>query len=262
MITEVSTLLRFAAAEAVMPRYRVLTAGEIEEKTPGEVVTVADRHAERIITAGLLAIRPGTRVVGEEACAADASLLADLGDGAIWLVDPLDGTGNFARGEGPFALMTALVVTGEPVAAWILDPIADVMYIAERGSGAFRNGERITVAPAPSGADALRGVVSARFMPSDLQAAMKDRMGALGEVMAPMMCAGAEYPDVATGERHFALYWRTLPWDHVPGALFLTEAGGHVARLDGSEYRIGKAGYGLLAARSRDVWQDVRKTLL
>jgi fructose-1,6-bisphosphatase/inositol monophosphatase family enzyme len=77
------------------------------------------------------------------------------------------------------------------------------------------------------------------------------------------MCAGQEYPGIVVGENDFALFWRTLPWDHVPGTLFLTEAGGMVARLDGSEYRaVEHDRPGLLAAASPEIWHSVREVLL
>lgn len=261
MIEAVSALLRRAAAEAIVPRYRALTAADVVEKTAGEVVTVADREAEAIITRGLLELRPESRVVGEEACAANPALMANLGDGAVWLVDPLDGTGNFASGDGPFAVMAALALNGAIAAAWMFDPVAGVMYIAEQGSGAYRNDARLKAIGAPSQAAALRGVVATKFMPPDLQTAMKSRMVKLGAVAPPMMCTGAEYPDMTYGTRHFAAYWRTLPWDHAPGALFLTEAGGHVARTNGARYRVDEPGPGLLAARNIDVWHAAQAVL-
>src|SRR5919106_4920939 len=105
MNDKVETLMREAAANAILPRFRRLQHHEIEEKTPGELVTAADREAERILSAGLSALLPGSLVIGEEAAAADPALISRLADGGdIWLVDPLDGTANFAAGREPFAV--------------------------------------------------------------------------------------------------------------------------------------------------------------
>ncbi|MFJ2742372.1 inositol monophosphatase family protein [Streptomyces sp. NPDC087440] len=137
-IDEVTDILREAAAEAILPRHRALTEGEITEKTPGEVVTVADREAEALITRRLRAVHD-VPVVGEEAAAADPALLhAVRGAPQAWLVDPLDGTPNFVAGRDDYAVMAALVRAGETVAAWILQPATGVAYVAERGSGAWR----------------------------------------------------------------------------------------------------------------------------
>src|SRR5215213_7219723 len=88
VMDEVATIMRQAAAEAVLPRYRKLLAGDVEEKTPGEVVTVADREAEQIISPRLAALLAGSRVVGEEAVATNPSLMDGLDEGQVWLVDP------------------------------------------------------------------------------------------------------------------------------------------------------------------------------
>jgi fructose-1,6-bisphosphatase/inositol monophosphatase family enzyme len=100
MIDEVGELVRATARTAVLPRFRRLAAGEITEKAPGELVTVADREAEDLLSAGLLRLLPGSVVVGEEAVADDPAVLRRLAaDGPVWLVDPLDGTRNFATGR-------------------------------------------------------------------------------------------------------------------------------------------------------------------
>jgi fructose-1,6-bisphosphatase/inositol monophosphatase family enzyme len=73
-----------------------------------------------------------------------------------------------------------------------------------------------------------------------------------------------EYPQLAIGEQEFILYWRTLPWDHAPGSLIVTEAGGVSARLDGSDYRPDPPGGedGLLVACDPAVWERTREILL
>ncbi|MGB3327600.1 MAG: inositol monophosphatase family protein, partial [Thermomicrobiales bacterium] len=148
------------ADEVILPRFRALHAGEIEEKSPGELVTVADREAEIRIAAVLRALRPDATVIGEEAVANHPGLLDALkADGACWLIDPLDGTQNFVEGRTTFAVMVALVEAGETVASWMWRPLERIAYVAERGSGAFRNGERQRVPAAPPGLASIRGTV-------------------------------------------------------------------------------------------------------
>lgn len=262
MIDQVSNMLREVASSTIMLRFQRLALAQIEEKAPGDIVTIADREAEAIITPLLLALRPGSRVVGEEAVALRPSLMSGMDEGSIWLVDPLDGTANFAAGRTPFALMIALLSRGETVAAWMLDPVADMLAVAERGSGAWLAGDRVHTKGGSPGAAALRGAVFTRFMPPDIAEAITPRLALIGEALPGHMCCGAEYPAIATGAEDFALFWRTQPWDHAPGALFLTEAGGHVARPDGSEYRAGNQPGGLLAARCQEVWNDAQAALI
>lgn len=253
LIDRVGAVLRDAAARAVMPRFRSLGDGDVEEKSPGELVTIADREAETIISAGLAAIRPGARVVGEEACSRDPSLLDSLGEGEAWIVDPIDGTGNFAAGRAPFSIMAALLRDGDPVAAWLLDPLTDTLVAAEQGAGAWRDGVRVS-SPEPAAAPATwRGIASRLFLPEKGHAIAGAVEKVVAAVAPSQRCAGAEYPLVATGTIDFAIYWRSLAWDHAPGTLIVREAGGAVTRLDGSPYRPAEPGTGLIVARTPEV---------
>jgi fructose-1,6-bisphosphatase/inositol monophosphatase family enzyme len=263
MIDKVEALLREAAAQAILPRFRALQTHEVEEKAPGELVTAADREAERIIEAGLKALRPGAFVVGEEAVAAEPDLLSKvLGANEVWLIDPLDGTAHFAAGRAPFAVMVALVRARETVAAWMFDPLAGAMHVAERGSGAFIDGNRVHAASGCPPLAAMRGAILRRFLMPEDRARLEPKEKLLAAVLPGFMCAGREYPAVVAGEQHFALFQRMLPWDHAPGVLFVEEAGGRARRLDGSAYVPGDLRPGLLVAQNPEVWHRVRETVL
>jgi fructose-1,6-bisphosphatase/inositol monophosphatase family enzyme len=267
----VGALLRETARDAVMPAYRHLGAADVYEKAPGEVVTVADRRAEELLTAGLSALLPGSVVVGEEAVAADPTVLDRLkGSAPVWLVDPVDGTANFAAGREPFAMMIALVRAGETEAAWIYDPVGDSLAAARAGAGTAidgvpvrrSNGQRAPLRGAEQRAP-LRGAVPHRYFPRELRERIAARASAPGiELLPSKHCAGREYVDLVRGRQEFVMFWRTLPWDHVPGALLVREAGGVVRRLDGSPYLAEEDGHGLLAAADEATWDAVREALL
>lgn len=165
-------------------------------------------------------------MVGEEGVAADPAILAHLhGTVPAWLVDPLDGTANFAAGREPFAVMVALLEAGVIRASWILDPIADRLLTAEAGRGSYLDG--VAVRPTVDApATALRGAVMSRFLPPAWRSSVEAGAHRLGTVLPGQHCAGREYADILTGAQQFALFWRTLPWDHAPGVLLLQEAGG------------------------------------
>jgi fructose-1,6-bisphosphatase/inositol monophosphatase family enzyme len=262
VLDQVGELIREVAATIVLPRFRHLAADEVHQKSPGDLVTVADQEAERALTRGLTALLPGSAVVGEEAVAADPSILKRVGDsGAVWIVDPVDGTNNFAAGKTPFAIMVALVRDGEPVSSWILDVVDDHLTLAEAGSGAYRDGVRVKTRTDDPGNAALRGVVARHYLPPELRAIAAANSGAFGQVTNGHHCAGYEYPAVATDEQQFALFWRILPWDHVPGSLIVREAGGAVRHLDGTAYHPADSDRGLLVAANDDIWHSVRDTL-
>lgn len=255
-------MLREAAAETVLPHYQRLRAGDVAEKAAGEVVTVADTACESWLTPRLHALLPDSIVVGEEATAADPALLTRVGGaGWVWLLDPVDGTGNFAAGREPFAVMAALVREGETIAAWLLDPVSDSLVTAERGGGAWQDGAPLRAPSVGVALDELHGSVHARYLPMPLREEVRERATALGTPAEPLHCAGAEYPAVITGARHFSLYWRTLPWDHAPGVLIAQEAGAAAARPDGTPYFPADDRRGLLLATDQPTWEKVQRTL-
>ncbi|MFI6443954.1 inositol monophosphatase family protein [Kitasatospora sp. NPDC050543] len=261
---KVAEILAEASAEVVEPRFRALAAGEVMEKAPGEVVTVADREAEVIIARRLRELLP-VPVVGEEAVAADPALAEALhSEPAVWLVDPVDGTSNFIAGRPDFAVMASLVRAGQTVAAWIWQPIAGTAYAAELGSGAWRDGHRLTRTPAADSPAGWRGSLKSRFLDPAEHLRLRTNAAVFGEVTAGRHSAGVEYPQIVDGEQEFTFYWRTLPWDHSPGSLLVSEAGGVSARLDGSGYRPDPPGCedGLLVACDPHTWEQAREILL
>jgi fructose-1,6-bisphosphatase/inositol monophosphatase family enzyme len=259
---EVEALLRETATEVVVPMFRHLNGPDVTEKAPGEVVTVADRRAEDAIAAGLTKILPGSVVVGEEAVAADQAVTERLrGEQPVWIVDPIDGTANYAAGREPYAMMVALMRDGETVAAWVYEPMTGTMATAETGGGTYVDGRRVEFpADAPDPGE-LRGVAPTTYLPAAKRDAVRRGQAKLGEVSGGHHCAGREYLDLLQGRQQFAAFWRTLPWDHAPGAMLVREAGGVVRRFDGGPYRPEAEGNGLLAAVSVQVWQTVRDAL-
>jgi fructose-1,6-bisphosphatase/inositol monophosphatase family enzyme len=252
MFDRVGEILRSTAESVVMPRFTALSFDDIAMKGVDDPVTIADREAEAMIRCELELLLPGSRVVGEEACATDLALLDRLDEGKVWIVDPIDGTANFAAGRPPFAMMIALLEQGELVGSWILNPLSDRLIMAQRGAGTWIDGERIRVNAGFPSIGKINGIVSQAFLPSD-QEHLIDRIRAAVTVVQTARCAGHEYPLVAFGWQHFALYWRTLVWDHAPGVLLLTEAGGSVMHLDGSPYVPCRSQPGLLLAHNSGI---------
>lgn len=267
-------LMKEVAEREILPRFRHLAEGDIISKAtatdPTDLVTVADRAAELFLTARLPALLPGSVVVGEEAVAHTPSVLDAL-DGAapVWLVDPIDGTRNFAAGAGPFGVMIALVDRGELVLSAIYLPIEQHLYLAERGAGATRNGQTFKARPAGSApltgtidhaVPALTGTVYQRLMPPEVRASLNERPENVRFADSPQ-CAASEYPAIAGGDRDFALYYRLHPWDHAPGVLILREAGGVARHPDGSEYAVRSGKPFMLVTTDAERWDRARSAL-
>lgn len=263
--TKVDAIIREVTATEVMPRFRQLGSGDIREKNPGDLVTVADMESERRLSAMLPELLPGSLVVGEEAASADPSVLGLLaGDEAVWIVDPVDGTHNFAHGKECFALIVALVIGGETVAGWIHDPISGVTAMAGAGEGAWLDdGTRLEV---PQG---LQISEMTGFAPKKVRKRLADRGPLNGHPMPAGLvnyrCSGREYMELASGRMHFRRSSiRMKPWDHAAGVLLHIEAGGHSAlSKTGAAYspRDGIVEGPLLVAPSVDDWQALRPVL-
>lgn len=177
-------------------------------------------------------------MVGEEAVAADPTVLVTAkSHDRVWVIDPIDGTSNFVAGSPDFAVMVALVEQGHTTASWIHHPVPDRLFTAQRGAGAEVDGRPLVRAPAPADVGELRATVVTRLLDEQTAARVETRAGAFGSLSANRMAAGIQYPRVAEGDLDVVLYWRTLVWDHAAGSLLLQEAGGYVARLDGSDYQ-------------------------
>jgi len=245
-------LLREVAAEVITPRFRSLAAGEVTEKNPGDLVTVADREAEVLITNRLTAAYPDAVVLGEEAYATDHSLMDRyLAAEHAFTVDPVDGTKNFVHGSPDHAVMVAETVGGETVRAWIWQPEHGVAWVAERGAGTWRDDEQVRVTPVPPDSQP-RGVTSMWCM----------RDHAL-DGMPPMrlswVCCGVDYPRLIEGATDYILYSRSNPWDHAPGSLMVAEAGGTVGHPDGTPYGPRSLTPGIVVAVDRPTYAAVRR---
>lgn len=261
LIGAVTRILQEAAEVAIVPRFRALAKAEVFQKSSGELVTVADREAEDMIAPRLQALVDAP-VVGEEAAAANPGLVRALREApAAWAVDPLDGTANFVAGRPEWAVMAALVQDGMTVAGWIVRPADDLVYEAESGAGVWRNGVRVRRAPASARPPELRGAVYTRCMDPGDRARVKAAAPLFAEFGKGASCAGIDYPRLIDAELDFLLFWRTLPWDHAPGTLLVTEAGGTVRRLDGTGYHPADEGPGLLDAADDESWRAVRPLL-
>ncbi|MFJ4500328.1 inositol monophosphatase family protein [Streptomyces sp. NPDC088864] len=239
-LTRVEAAVRAAAAAEIMPRYRQLGADEIVEKNgPHDLVTVADRGAEEHLTDSLVRLLPGSVVVGEEAVHADPAVYEALsGDAPVWIVDPVDGTRQFVRGEPGFCTLVALAHKGEVLASWTYAPALDEMAVAVRGRGATLDGTPIrSGSPEP---DAVLHVAMSHpdYTTDEQKRALRGLRTEGFAALRPCGSAGLEYLAVARGEVDGLVYDWEYAWDHAAGLLLVAEAGGAHLTLSGGPFRI------------------------
>lgn len=261
-LAELDDVLRRVAAAEILPRFRCLKPGEIHEKGSAlDLVTDADLAAEAQIARELRLRYPGALVLGEESVSTNPRLLAALPEAELaFIIDPVDGTANFAAGLGVFGVMLAVVRHDEVVGAVIHDPLAGDSAIAGRGEGAWQreadgalNRLRVTSAAPLS---LMRGNWSWRYFPADRRPPAMAAAQHLGAIY-DFRCAAQHYRLLASGQAHFSLYYRLLPWDHAPGWLLHHEAGGFGRMLDGRDYRPSITAGDYLCAPDRESWNEI-----
>lgn len=263
---ELVGILKAAGSNEIVPRFRSMNDAELKQKTASwDVVTEADTAAEHFISNALLQRYPQARIVGEEAAAADPAVVEGLGEADLaFVIDPVDGTYNFASGMPTFGTILAVVVKGECVAGMIHYPVGGETLIGVRGAGsrlADREGNSTTVRVAePCGLDQMVGTVSWGFMEEPQRTVVAGNLSKIGMSFG-FRCSAWEYRLAATGRAHFVSAQNLMPWDHLAGVLIHEEAGGYSACLDGVPYTPGVTDGGLITAYDRDCWGLVSREI-
>ncbi len=217
------------AGQVVMGYFRRLKESEIGHKGKINLVTEADLKAEEFIAGYIRERFPDHSIVGEEGAKEQGS--SDF----LWLVDPLDGTTNFAHGFPIFAISVGLMRRDEVVLGAVYDPVHDELFIAERGAGALLNGRPIRVSPE----EELERALLATGFPYDVHESEEDNLDFFAAFMHRAQAirrAGSAAIDlcyVACGR--FDGFWelKLYPWDVAAGWVIVEEAGGVVTDLSG-----------------------------
>ena len=195
-----------------------------------DVVTEADRAAEKLIVGELGKAFPNHGILGEEGARSQGA-----GE-YLWYVDPLDGTTNFAHGFPVFCVSLGLARGNEVIAGVILDPTRNELFTAERGGGAALNGETIHVSKVTTLGESLLGTgfpSKKRHLNPNIffyhQLTLKSHgLRRAGSAALDLAC-------VASGR--YDGYWEfnLNPWDISAGVLLVEEAGGKISHMDGSK---------------------------
>ncbi|WP_325100154.1 inositol monophosphatase family protein [Aurantiacibacter sediminis] len=256
---EIHALMRRVSEDIILPRFRNLSDHQVEDKGGNDPVTIADRESEEVLHDALSKLAPGVPVVGEEAAHADESVLKHL-KSDCWIVDPIDGTRNFTNGEPPFGILIARASGGEAQSGWIYDCLSGRFCVAHRGTGAFVGEDKVSAVP--TGETPPVAAISLIFMDDTQREAVKEHICPHYRLTDIPYCAAEQYPRLALGTNDVSIFERTLAWDHAAGVLWLNEAGGKAARLDGSAYRVDEwQRKGLVGAASPRLYDDMVERL-
>lgn len=146
--------------------------------------------------------------------------------------------------------------------SWILDIPNDRIAIAEQGSGVEVNGEQKTYPQMAAPLKETRGFISRKFLPKKMREELKEVLDTEFGNVETYMCCAHEYLDILEGESFFSMYSRIRPWDHLAGAMMMSEAGGYLKKWDGSAYGPGDERGGLIVTPDSGVWSQIYDLLL
>jgi myo-inositol-1(or 4)-monophosphatase len=226
---------RRAAVRAAKPIMRSFREGiEVLAKAEGQgtynLVTTADHAAEAVIVEYLRDAYPAHEILGEES--ASGAIDAEH----LWIVDPIDGTNNFAHGLPHFAISIAYWQQGQPTVGVVYNPAREDWYCAIRGSGAFHNQRRMQVGPQRRLSEVLIGT----GFYYDRGAMMRATLDAIAELFGHQIhgirrfgTASLDLCQVAAGQFGAYFEYQLNPWDFAAGQLIVQEAGGQVTNCLG-----------------------------
>lgn len=223
------------AAGLLLPRFRAMDPGQVSQKQRNDFVSEADRESEAAIFELLAARYPTHALLGEEGGFRPFSPGRSTAPEGEWIVDPLDGTANFVHGFPFFAVSIALRMKGDLVAAAVIDPVRDDLWVAERGGGAYRNGERVRCGDKSDFGDAFVATgfpFRVRDYIDPYLALFKD-VFLEGRALRRAGAAALDLSYVASGIFDAFFELKLSAWDIAAGALLIEEAGGIVTDLDG-----------------------------
>lgn len=266
-LDRLSTILAEAADAEIMPRFRSLEDGGIRIKTGAlDLVTDADEQGEWMIRDLCAKAFPDALFVGEESVARDKGLLDKIGSADLAIiVDPIDGTSNFAWGLPLFGVMAAVVSRGETIAGLIYDPVGQDWHKGLKGEGAWGESmhgyTRDLAVAKPDSLSEMTGLSSWYLMPEPQRSRTVANL-AKTKACFNYRCAAYEYRLVSEGLVHFSLHYKLMPWDHAAGVLIHSLAGGYSALLDGTPYDATQHEGGIISAPDRESWELIRRELV
>ncbi len=258
-IDNIGEIVIRVAKQEIMPRFKNLAQADITAKSKGELVTIADIAAENALSKKLLQLFPKAIIGGEESIAKTPALLkAVISADHAFLIDPVDGTNNFIKDDKRFSVMMTELRKSEAVSACIYLTAIDKICTAEKGAGAYISGKKIKIRNRKSDPAHMVGAAHINRFPENLRTIARENLKKICQ-NRPAFCAGYDYISLVEGSKDFSVYYRTLPWDHMPGSLIFAEAGGYVRTLyDEQDYTIHHQNKGLLSASNKEQWHSIR----
>jgi myo-inositol-1(or 4)-monophosphatase len=228
MRQELEQIIRKAAQQELLPRFRQVAH---HLKSDGSIVTEADLAMQQLMIDMLHQRWPQIPLLGEEMSREEQQQLLDNSKEGLWLLDPLDGTSNYAAGIPYFCVSLALMHKGEVELAIIYDPLRDECFSAEKGRGAWLNGEPLRAPLATRPLKQGIALIDLKRLTPELAAKVASQPPYSSQ--RNLGSGALDWCYVATGRVDVYLHGGQKLWDYAAGQLILAEAGGYSSTLNG-----------------------------
>lgn len=250
-ITQLETVIKQAAIEEILPGFG---NHEFTYKEDGSVVTRSDLAMQQRLENEFRQLWPEYELLGEEMTEQQQQDVINSGR-SYWCIDPLEGTNNYAAGLPLFAVSVALIVNNEAVLGVIYDPLRDEMFTAQKGEGAYLNGEQLKLQQHVHRGERIIAEIEMKRLPADLAVRL------ITEVpFGSHRNTGSSAIDwcwLSAGRFNIYLHGGQKMWDYAAGHLIFHEAGGRSISLDGEPVYRGRLEVrSALAATDDSLFQD------
>ncbi len=253
----VQHVIRDVAETIVCPFFCNLDQDAISTKTsPDDYVTIADIKSEAFLTKNLSQIIPNSLVLGEEEAFNSPNTRKCLDtDAPVWVIDPIDGTANFAKGSPIFGIIVSLVYKQQTVAGWMFDPLQDRMFFARRGEGVLRNDVALSQKPNEDRPLSSMTGCMGRRPAKPFQDVFK--------TLLKSGCSAHDYMAMCEGHMDFRYFKSLYPWDHAAGVLMVEEMGGTARLMSGEHYSpIFHKSQTMLVTKKTCEWDPIQQVLV
>ena len=238
---KIENIIRDVAHNIVLPHWQHLGHGDISQKTgPDDLVTIADQAAEKELIAQISSLYPQSRFVGEEVCEIEPERMQLFTtENPIWVIDPIDGTMAFSKGEAQFDIMVALLQNRQLLAGFIYSPVKDDLYMGEKGGGVTRVFEKeSTQLKRHEDIISLKetqAIIGKKFFSDEERNRILSHEAEFKKMLSTIS-AGHDYARLLRGEADATIYSKNMPWDHMPGLALASELGFVFEKQNGDAY--------------------------
>ena len=262
LIEYIMNLLIEVNDKIILSYFKNLHMNDISTKTADDdFVTIADKKSEDWLSNRLLGYLNISEFVGEETSYKNNNFLNLLNEPLIWIIDPIDGTKNYVKGDNKFCSMISIASYGIPIATFVYQPLKKQMVYALKGCGTFlinvENNIKQQISIPKVDENKIIGSGSTKGIPE----IHKDNIMKCLKTHTQRVfigSAGIEAMMLAKNEIQFIFHGRVTPWDHSPLSLIVKEAGGFVYMARDKEPFSVKSEGPILAASNLNIWNKIR----